>query len=174
MKEPDTIHFIFTGGTIDSYYDGSKDTAVPNKHSVIPDYLKQLKLYINFKFTEICMKDSRQITDKDTKAVCDAVETSPCKMIIITHGTYTMPDTARYLDKNLSRKDQKIVLTGSMIPLKGFEFTDAPFNLGFALANVKNIENGVYVAMNGNLFTAENVAKQLTEGRFYSISKSVK
>lgn len=28
-----SIHFILTGGTIDSYYDGIKDTVVPNEHS---------------------------------------------------------------------------------------------------------------------------------------------
>ena len=120
------------------------------------------------------MKDSRELTNKDVRAVCSAVEKSPYKMIIITHGTYTMPDTARYLEKNLNRKDQRIILTGSMIPLKGFDFTDAPFNLGYALANVWNIESGVYIAMNGKLFAAENVAKNLSEGRFYSISKGVK
>jgi len=43
-KEP-TIHFIFTGGAIDSFYNGIKDTISPHKHSVIPDYIKNLKLY---------------------------------------------------------------------------------------------------------------------------------
>src|SRR5271157_4660839 len=107
------IHFIFTGGTIDSHYQGSLDTAVPNKHSVIPDYLKELKLYTKLKFTEICMKDSRQLTRQDVGRICKEVEKSPCTRIIITHGTYTMPETARYLKSNLTRTDQKIILTGS-------------------------------------------------------------
>lgn len=159
---------------MDSHYDGAKDTVIPNKHSVIPDYLKQLKLYAKFKFTEICMKDSRNLTNKDVKTVCNTIEQSPYKMIIITHGTYTMPDTARYLSKNLSRKDQRIILTGSMIPLRGFDFTDASFNLGYALANIKNVKSGVYIAMNGNLFGADEAVKNLSEGRFYSIFKNVK
>ena len=41
----DQIHFIITGGTIDSHYDGTKDTAVPNKESVIPKFIEELKLY---------------------------------------------------------------------------------------------------------------------------------
>jgi hypothetical protein len=61
MRKLDTVHFILTGGTIDSYYKGEIDTAVPNKHSVIPNYLKGLKLYLNLKFTEVCMKDSRSL-----------------------------------------------------------------------------------------------------------------
>lgn len=39
------IHFIITGGTIDSYYDGTKDTAVPRETSIIPDFIQSLKLY---------------------------------------------------------------------------------------------------------------------------------
>ena len=27
----ETIHFILTGGTIDSYYEASKDTCIPNR-----------------------------------------------------------------------------------------------------------------------------------------------
>lgn len=41
-----TIHFIITGGTIDSHYDGSKDTAAPNKESIIPFFIKSLKFII--------------------------------------------------------------------------------------------------------------------------------
>lgn len=174
MKEQNTIHFIFTGGTIDSHYDATKDTVIPNAHSVIPEYLKQLKLYTKLKFTEICMKDSRNLTSKDLKAICDVIEKSPFKMIIVIHGTYTISKTARYLAKNLNRKDQKIILTGSMIPLKGFDFTDASFNLGYAIANVKSVKDGIYVAMNGKLFNTNEVAKNLSEGRFYSILKNVK
>lgn len=39
------IHFIITGGTIDSAYDVTKDTVVPNQKSVIPSFVKSLKLY---------------------------------------------------------------------------------------------------------------------------------
>ena len=57
------IHFIITGGTIDSYYDGTQDTAVPNQESIIPGFIKNLKLPIEHQFTTVCMKDSRAITD---------------------------------------------------------------------------------------------------------------
>jgi hypothetical protein len=53
------IHFVLTGGTMDSYYEGTKDTIVPNSKSVIPSFVKSLKLYHQTEFTEICMKDSR-------------------------------------------------------------------------------------------------------------------
>ena len=44
MSKKDTIHFIMTGGTIDSYYEATKDTAVLNKQSVIPNYIKKSKV----------------------------------------------------------------------------------------------------------------------------------
>lgn len=95
------IHFIITGGTIDSYYDGTKDTAVPNKESIIPGFIRNLKLPIEHIFTTVCMKDSRAITDENRNAIIKTIEESEVEKFIITHGTYTMPDTARYLKTHL-------------------------------------------------------------------------
>lgn len=164
-----TIHFIMTGGTIDSFYDATKDTAAPNRKSVIPTYLKSLNLYLTAKFTQVCMKDSRGLTSADLKRILGTVEKSPHKDIIITHGTYTMPDTAKYLKTKLKRKDQVIVLTGSMIPLNGFNFSDAPFNLGFSIASLPHLKPGVYVCMNGRIFSPDEVLKFLSKGRFVSV-----
>lgn len=163
------IHFIITGGTIDSYYDGTKDTAVPSEKSVIPSFIKSLKLYGETLFTEVCMKDSRSLTSDDTQKVLKTVEESSCTKIIITHGTYTMPDTARFLKANLKRHDQTIVLTGSMIPIVGFSPSDGPFSLGYAMAQLEHLQPGIYVAMNGHIFSPEEVMKVISEGRFSSI-----
>jgi len=165
------IHFIFTGGTIDSIWDGKRDTVVPSKHSIVPDYLKHLELYPKIKFTEICMKDSRELSRGDIADICKVVEKSPCKRIIILHGTYTMPDTARYLEANLKRKDQTVILTGSMTPLKNIEYSDAPFNIGYAIAEVQSQKSGVYICMNLRTFKSAEVAKDLSKGRFYSVFK---
>lgn len=115
------------------------------------------------------MKDSRQIEEQDRKDILKAIQESPAKKILITHGTYTMPDTARYLKKNLKRKDERIVVTGSMVPIKGFDFSDGPFNLGFAVAMLEKLAPGVYVCMNARAFTPEEVAKNIKEGKFYSV-----
>lgn len=89
--------------------------------------------------------------------------------IIITHGTYTMPDTARYLKANLKRDDQTIVFTGSMIPLTGFSPSDAPFNLGYSIAKIQDLPAGIYVCMNGRVFSPNEVVKFLYGGRFVSV-----
>lgn len=65
------IHFIITGGTIDSYYDGTKDTAVPNQESVIPGFIKNLKLPLDFWFTTICMNGLVLEADEATKLVSE-------------------------------------------------------------------------------------------------------
>lgn len=169
MEQEQKILIILTGGTIDSHWEGKTDTAVPNKHSAVPAYFENLGLYLDVAFEEVCMKDSRQIISEDIKKVKKVLEESTSKKILITHGTYTMPDTARFLAANLQRKDQTIILTGSMVPLEGFTSSDAPFNLGYAIALLDQLTPGIYLAMNGRVFTSEEAAKNIGEGRFYSV-----
>ena len=169
MKNIEKIEFIITGGTIDSYYDSIKDAVTPLKKSVLPAFIESLKLDEQVSFKIICMKDSRSLTPVDIKKVLQTINNSKAKKIIVTHGTYTMPDTARFLGANLKRKDQTIILTGAMIPLTGFSPSDAPFNLGYSLASVKTLAPGVYVCMNGQIFTPQEVSKRVSEGRFVSI-----
>ncbi len=167
------IHIIMTGGTIDSVWNGAQDTVVVSEHSILPEYFEELKRNLKFyeelEFSEVCMKDSRALTDEDRKNVLKVIEESDATKIIITHGTYTIPDTARYLKENLKRKDQVIVLTGSMVPIKGFDFSDGPFNFGYAFAQVQKLESGIYVCMNARVFTPEEVTKNIAEGKFYSV-----
>ena len=49
--------------------------------------------------------------------------------------------------------------------------TDATFNLGFALSKCEELLPGIYLCMNGETFTPQEVAKNLGEGKFYSIFK---
>lgn len=170
-KNKGKIHFIITGGTIDSSWSGKQDTALPNEHSYLPEFFKNLDLYENVDYTEVCIKDSRNLTQNDVQNILDEIEKCNSTKIIITHGTYTMSDTARFLQANLNRKDQIIILTGSMTPLKGFEPSDASFNLGYAVSKVQELNTGIYICMNGRTFTPDEVAKNLSEGKFYSIFK---
>ena len=169
MKQKTLIHFIMTGGTIDSYYEGRLDTSVPNTHSIIPDYVKRLRLYAKTKFTEICMKDSRQLTKRDFAAVLKAIERSPANAIVITIGTYLMADAARYLAANLKQSNKTIVFTASFLPLAGFTESDAPFNLGYALSMSQTLPPGVHICMHGRQFTAPEAAKNVKDGIFYSV-----
>ena len=170
-KNTGKLRFIITGGTIDSTWSAKQDTAILREHSALPEFFKELESYENIEFTELFLKDSRELTQDDVKVILEEVEKSKEKKILITHGTYTMPDTARFINANLKRKDQIIVLTGSTVPLKGFESSDALFNLGYAISKVQELEPGIYICMNSMTFTPEEVAKSIAEGKYYSIFK---
>ena len=115
------------------------------------------------------MKDSRELARKDLKKILGVINKSKCKHIIITHGTYTMPHTARYLKANLKKNDKTIIITGSMIPLNDFSMSDAQFNLGFCLSAFNYLKPGIHLCMNGKIFSAEESIKVISEGRFSSI-----
>ena len=86
--------------------------------------------------------------------------------ILITHGTFTMDQTAKHLGElNL---DKTIVMVGSFI-LGNNQQTDAPFNLGYALSSLHFLNKGVYIVMNGNIFDWKNVKKNERKNRFESL-----
>ena len=91
-------------------------------------------------------------------AVKQASEEMPdLKGIIITHGTWILPKTAKFLGrKNLPKT---IVLVGAIIPVNK-KNSDALFNLGAAFTAVQTLPKGVYVTMNGKIFSWENVKKE--------------
>jgi L-asparaginase len=76
-----------------------------------------------------------------------------------------MADTGAVL---ASLKDKTIVLTGAMQPAR-MRRTDAVFNVGFAWAAVQLLPPGVYIAMNGEVFEAGMVRKNLQTQRFERI-----
>ena len=108
MINKEKIVVIITGGTIDSYYAGSKDTVIPLKKSVIPSFIKSIQIEDPVSFIEVCMKDSRSLNANDLKKILSTINKTDSRKIIITHGTYTMPDTARFLAANLKKKNQTI------------------------------------------------------------------
>ena len=70
----DKIHFIMTGGTIDSYYNAIKETTWPNNHSSIQNFIPLLKLYETLDFTEVFMKDSRNINNNNRKKILETIK----------------------------------------------------------------------------------------------------
>jgi L-asparaginase len=112
------------------------------------------------------MIDSLEMTDDDRELILTHCQKSKSDRIIITHGTDTMVDTAHYLANGLTNKT--IVLTGAMIPIV-FGSSDGLFNMGAALAYVQTLEPGVYIAMNGQYFSHDNVRKNREKGLFETL-----
>ncbi|OGE33514.1 hypothetical protein A3D83_00920 [Candidatus Daviesbacteria bacterium RIFCSPHIGHO2_02_FULL_41_10] len=173
MKTDKTlVHFILMGGTIDSRWNKRLDAIELNKESAIPDYFEDYQLLDDTTFTQVCMKDSRELTAEDRKNMLKTIEESPSKNIIITHGRFTMPDSARYLKEHLKRKDQTIVFTAATTPLIAFDFSDAPFNLGYAFAKTQHLPAGIYVSLEGRSFTLEEVNEYIKQGKLHEVFSS--
>jgi len=113
------------------------------------------------------MIDSLEMTDADREIILTHCQKSSTDKIVITHGTDTMVETARYLADNLQGKT--VVLTGAMIPIV-FGSSDGLFNMGAALAYVQTLESGIYIAMNGQYFSYDNVRKNKNKGLFETIN----
>ncbi len=173
MKAKKTVvHFILMGGTIDSRWNKRTDTIEPNQESAVPDYFQNYNLLDETKFTQICMKDSRALTDEDRKKMLEEIKNSPTDKIIITQGRFTMPESMRYLKKNLKDNNKTIVFTSATTPLIAFDFSDAPFNLGYSFAMVQHLAPGIYVCTEGRSFTLEQVNEFIEEGRLHEIIAS--
>ncbi len=159
------IHVFCVGGTIDKVYFDAK-----SKYEVgapaIAKMLQQIAVNLDIEVTSLMAKDSLEMTDEDRAVIAKAVANCEANKIIITHGTDTMPETARFLG-NLS--DKAVVLTGALAPAI-FKDSDALFNVGGALAAVQALETGVYIVMNGELFDAMNVRKDVENNCFRSLS----
>jgi len=163
------VHIIKMGGTIefiDPAYDEFNKKLLKLDAS-IDSYLHNLvKPHFNFSSEEVAQKDSREINEEDRERLAKAISNSPHENIIITHGTFTMKDTAQYVEKLDAAAGKKIILTGSMIPIMGFAASDAGFNLGFAMGLFPSIEPGVYLSMNGGIFTPDEIEKNKELFRF--------
>jgi L-asparaginase len=157
------ITILSTGGTFDKiYYDALSEFSIgdPMAESI----LIEGNVDVSYEIQSILKKDSLDIVDEDRSQICKAVENCKQDKIIITHGTDGMVSTAQAL-KASSLENKTIVLVGAMQPAR-MRVTDAPFNLGFALASVQLLEHGIYICMNGRIFLPEEVIKNRNAGKF--------
>ncbi|MFN2360554.1 MAG: asparaginase domain-containing protein [Marinobacter sp.] len=155
------IQIFTTGGTIDKvYFDANSEFEIGD--SLVGELLAESNIHDGFSVTGLMRKDSLEMTDDDREALRAAVSRCPAEYILITHGTDTMPDTARAL---LPVSGKTIVLTGAMQPAR-MRRSDSVFNIGFAWAALKMLPHGVYIAMNGEVFEAGSVRKNLKAQRF--------
>ena len=150
------IKIKITGGTIDGLEYDSPAKAPKEHKTLIPELLRRARIIDDYNIEEVMSKDSKFITESDRNIILEKCRECEEKKIVITHGTMTMPLTAKFLGEQ--KIDKTIVLTGADIPANKAN-SDALFNLGFAIGMVQLLPVGVYVAMNGNVFEWDNVKK---------------
>lgn len=157
-----SIRIFITGGTFDKEYN-ELTGQLYFKDSHLPEMLELGRNLVDVEIRTLMMVDSLEMSISDRELIAGHCSKSPEDKIIITHGTDTMAETAVLIADRV--KDKTIVLTGAMVPYK-FGSSDGLFNLGSALAFVQTLPTGVYVAMNGRYFNANNVRKNKETGEF--------
>lgn len=158
------ILVLTTGGTIDkAYFDALSEYQIVE--SGIPALLAQARVALPFRVMELMRKDSLELTDADRALIAAAVREAPETRIVITHGTDTMTETAKAL-ADIPGKTK--VLTGALSPAR-FAESDAPFNLGMALATAQVAAPGVWIAMSGQVFDGLKVKKDRAAGKFVAL-----
>lgn len=157
------IQVFVTGGTFDKEYNFVTGELY-FKGTHLSEMFIRGRCTLDIDIKTLMMIDSLEMTDEDRMIIAHNCRRNHNQHIIITHGTDTMVQTARYLaEQNI---DKTIVITGALIPYAFGTSSDGFFNLGSALAFVQTLAPGVYLVMNGRYFTWDNVEKNKITGYF--------
>lgn len=157
-----TLRIIAAGGTFDKHYNeltGELTFAQTHLNEVI----ERARFNDQVVLDTLPLMDSLDMQHEDRQRIVDACKQSEESHIVIIHGTDTMQDTAAVL--GAAHLDKTIVITGAMIPYC-ISKSDALFNFGFACGVVQTLSQNVYIAMNGHIFTWDNVMKNRKLGKF--------
>ncbi|GAB5526517.1 MAG: asparaginase domain-containing protein [Roseivirga sp.] len=157
------ILIIQTGGTIDKDYPKkNKGYAFEIDEPAAARILENVEPGFEYEINGLLKKDSLDITDKDRAIIKALCEQADLAKIIITHGSDTLVDTARFIG-NIPGKT--IVLTGAYRPER-FTNSDAAFNLGVAIGAINILDEGTFVAMNGKVMDPASCRKNPQTGRY--------
>ncbi len=159
------IRIFITGGTFDKEYN-ELTGQLYFKDTHLHELLEMGRNKVDAEIRTLMMIDSLEMTDNDRELIAHQCNHCEETSIVITHGTDTMTETAKYLAGKV--KNKTVVLTGAMIPIK-FGSSDGLFNLGSALAFAQTLPVGVYIAMNGRYFHWNNVRKNKETGVFEEV-----
>lgn len=160
------ILFIQTGGTIDKDYPKTTEGyAFEIAEPAVKSILQKINPNFEFDVISVLKKDSLDITEEDRKKIYEACQKTDIDKIIITHGTDMMIETAKKLS---SIKNKVIILTGAMKPEK-FSDSDASFNVGVAVGAINSLNNGIFIAMNGRVYSADKCKRNLQSGQFIDL-----
>ena len=159
-----SLTIVTTGGTIDKiYFDDKSDYKIGAPQ--IGEILGQLGVAFDFNVIPLMRKDSLHMGPEDRAVVRSTIEQHAGRMVVVTHGTDTMVDTAKAL---AGIEGKVIVLTGALNPAR-FQGSDAVFNIGCAVAAVQTLPDGVYITMNGRVWDPSKVRKNRDANRFEDV-----
>jgi L-asparaginase len=153
---------IFTvGGTIDKIYFDKRSKYEVGEPQIV-QILAEANVNFEYELVSILRKDSLDLTDTDRQLVYDRIAADESQYVLVTHGTDTIIQTAKKLQ---SIPNKVIVLTGAIEPARS-KSSDAPFNVGSAIAALQLLPPGVYLAINGRILDPNKVKKNMELNRF--------
>ncbi len=159
-----SILIIQTGGTIDKIYPKTiNGWGFEIGEAAVHQILSNKELSVDYRIISACKKDSTQLNEKDRNNILNICQQSSEEQIIITHGTDTILDTAKFLS---IIEDKTIVLTGSFLP-QAFKNSDAEFNIGMAISAVQTLNSGIYVSLNG-IIASHNELQRDDSGKYHT------
>lgn len=146
LGEQSNIELYATGGTLDMVWSPEEDELMSISDSNCVKYLAFLaRLGYPGIDTEVLMqKDSRKIDDSDQLKIVNTVAEAAAQRVVVTTGTYAMDaigkDIEEHPNMETNTTGMSVAMVSSIIPIKGFEMSDAPFNLGMAVAVLGHVD----------------------------------
>lgn len=157
------VLFVQTGGTIDKDYPKTNaGYAFEIDEPAMERVLQKSFIGFEYEIVSLFKKDSLDMSNEDRMILKTFLETTPYDKVIVTHGSDTMPETARIVGDIAGKV---IIFTGSYLPER-FADSDAGFNIGVAVGAVNVLLEGTFIAMNGRLMSPETCFKNAENGLF--------
>ncbi len=163
------LTLVSTGGTIEKTYQ-PRSGELRNETSVLDHMLAQLELpELTIVRIRLMNKDSLEMTEEDHARIAQtALEAAAqCDGVIVVHGTDRLAESGDAMCGG-GKPASPIVLTGAMRPYE-LRDTDAMQNLTEALATVRLVDPGVYVAIHNKVLAFPGVVKDKTAGTFIAL-----
>lgn len=166
MSTQQALVFLSCGGTFEKVYFPEKGV-LGFDHSRISEWAKACRIAQPWRAETVMLIDSLEMNQAHRDQLAKKIESAAEERIVVVHGTDTMVESAKATMLRC-RNTQVIVFTGAMVPASQ-EGSDALFNLGMAAAAAQILSPGVYIAMSGQVFSADRVRKNRNQGIFESI-----
>lgn len=161
---------LTTGGTIEKSYD-EENGSLSNREALIQSAIqRRFRLpYLDLQVERVLNMDSLDMNDTHRDLIFQAIQKafSLACPIIVTHGTDTMSETAKYCYQHRPSPPVPVVFTGAMGPI-GLENSDAYQNMSASIMAAQLAAPGFYICFHGRLFVVPHVRKNREQKTFES------
>jgi L-asparaginase len=165
MSTAQALVFLSCGGTFEKVY-FPEQGVLGFDHSRISEWAATCRIAQPWRAETVMLIDSLEMNQAHRNQLAEKIAATSEDRIVVIHGTDTMVESAKTAMLRC-RNTQVIVFTGAMVPASQ-ENSDALFNLGLASAAAQILNPGVYIAMSGQIFSADKARKNRERGVFES------